>query len=73
MEWTTGLKIEPGIYLVWGTNTGGVKAAEIDNSGRVIFYRYPKAAIYGNNNEFAVSENISHWYGPIRNPFGGNT
>jgi hypothetical protein len=72
-QWKVGLQIIPGMYFVWGDRTGGVKAAEIEISGHVIFYRYPKPVIYSNNNEFAFSENISHWYGPILNPYGGNT
>ncbi len=73
MEWKIGLQASPGMYFVWGASTGGVKAAEIDSSGRVVFYRYPRPVMYLNNNDFAISENISHWYGPVPNPFGGNT
>ena len=72
MEWKMELQVLPGMYFVWGASTGGVKAAEIDYSGHVIFYGYPNSVMYTNNNEFAVAEKILYWFGPILNPFGQN-
>ncbi len=73
MQWEMGLQIEPGMYFVWGAATGGVRAAEILMDGRVVYFQLPNPIVYANNNDFAVSQNISHWFGPVRNPFGGNT
>lgn len=73
MEWETKLPISPGMYFVWGPGLGGVKAAEINYSGQVIFYGHPDSIVYPHSSGCAIAQNISHWYGPIKNPFGRNT